>query len=54
MIGGLALGGAACHVHIGKGIVLDLHLVDIETEAEGDLEAIAQKDIRLVEGGKAP
>ena len=45
MIGSLALSGATRHVHIGKGIVLDLHLVDIETETESEFQAIAQEDI---------
>ena len=35
MIGGLTLGGAACHIHIGQGVVVNLHLIYVKAQAEG-------------------
>ena len=52
MISGLTLSGAARHVHISEGVVLDFHIVDIESQTKGEFEVIAQEEVRLVEGSK--
>ena len=52
MIGGLALGRAARHVHIGKGVVLNLHAVEVQAQAEGELEAVGEQEVRLMEKGE--
>ena len=52
MIGGCSLSCAARHVHIGQRVIVDLHIVHIETQAESQLQAVSQQDVRFVKGGK--